>query len=201
MSRMFRVLSLVMVLCFTYNNVSSQMHLDNGNYIFSYPIKVNQKKINFNLLTNCYFPQRNWFQAFSDCKNQNQDLVVIPDEQKLIEVQNLIDDLQLTSNFDDWDYGIWIDGADLGDEGKFIWMTTGKELDKNSIELVKRSGFIDSLYPGGSTGENCMTIVRKNGTQFVFNDAPCSPHSIYYLCEKAIKVNLMKDLVGKVNLN
>lgn len=122
--------------------------------------------------------------------------MVIPDEQKLNEIQNLIDDLKLSSNFDDWSYAIWVDGADLGDEGKFIWMTTGKELDTTSIDLVKRSGIVDSLNPGMSIGENCLSIVRRNGTRFVFNDAPCTPHSIYYFCEKALKVYDFETRIG-----
>lgn len=132
--------------------------------------------------------QRNWFQAFADCKKQNQNLVVIPDDEKLKEVQNLVEGLKLTATFDDFYDAIWIDGSDLGDEGQFIWMTTGKELDTTAIELVERSGYVDSLKLYMSRNENCLSIVKRNVTSFTFNDAPCSPHILYYLCEKADKM-------------
>lgn len=66
-------------LIFNIKNVSTQFYLKDGNYL-SYPIKMN------------------WFEAMAKCNSLNQQLVIVDTEEKLQQIQYLINAMNFSTS-------------------------------------------------------------------------------------------------------
>lgn len=110
---------------------------------------------------------------------------MIDSQEKRKKVKDYLDTMDIDfKNFKD---EIWTSGNDLGQEGSYLWMTTGKHL--GSAELA--FSIFDNkkhINPLGLLlqkikSENCLAIWNKFGHGLTLNDDDCFAER-FFLCEK-----------------
>lgn len=110
---------------------------------------------------------------------------MIDSQEKRKKVKDYLDTMDIDfKNFKD---EIWTSGNDLGQEGSYLWMTTGKHL--GSAELA--FSIFDNkkhINPLGLLlqkikSENCLAVWNKFGHGLTLNDDDCFAER-FFLCEK-----------------
>ncbi|KAJ8307680.1 hypothetical protein KUTeg_014761 [Tegillarca granosa] len=81
--------------------------------------------------------------------------------------------------------GIWLDGNDIKQEGKWIW-----SYNNEPINLA----FWGPGEPNGKRSENCLMILKYGADIWKWNDAPCK-NSYYYACQKKMQTPLEKQCI------
>merc|ERR1712025_287677 len=69
-------------------------------------------------------------------------------------------------------------GIDQGEEGKFVWMSTGKPLGWENWNAGEPNNY---EYEGGER-EHCLELWNRDGKGLKWNDSPCS-FETYFICE------------------
>lgn len=69
---------------------------------------------------------------------------------------------------------VFIGASDIGDEGNFYWVATGKPFDYTP---KWKAGEPNNL----GDGENCIGLWKEDG--YRFNDVPCTGYKQKFLCE------------------
>lgn len=83
--------------------------------------------------------------------------------------------------FDDWTNSIWTSGNDLGEQGQFTCVSTGKHI---SHQLLLNEN-VNNQNHGVCMIEHCLELVRKSSNLFIYNDDLCSKLR-YFLCEERV---------------
>ncbi|XP_032311281.1 C-type lectin 37Da-like [Drosophila ananassae] len=91
----------------------------------------------------------NWFEAYEECRRMNSSLVAFDSMEKYEQVHSRV---KGSISFPK-DY--WTSGTSLSREGKFVWFSTGHQ-----IELNK---WLEDVYPGGKEQLCIELVVEKDG--------------------------------------
>jgi len=118
------------------------------------------------------FFKANWYKAEQFCRFHNMHLASINSEQEQRELEEHI------TGFGMGNEHFWSSGTDQGEEGKFVWMSTGKPLTFENWNSGEPNNF---QYENGET-ENCLELWNRDGKGLRWNDTPCSFES-YFVCE------------------
>ena len=117
----------------------------------------------------------------------------------LASIDNAQDQKKLEEHIENIGLGhehFWTSGTDQGEEGKFVWMSTGKPLGWENWNAGEPNNY---EYEGGER-EHCLELWNRDGkvgsflsifflnNNFIFfqglkwNDSPCS-FETYFICE------------------
>jgi len=118
------------------------------------------------------FFKANWYKAEQYCRFHGMHLASINSAE---EQKNLEDHI---TSFGMGNEHFWSSGTDQGEEGKFVWMSSGKPLTYENWNAGEPNNF---QYENGET-ENCLELWNRDGKGLRWNDTPCSFES-YFLCE------------------
>jgi len=118
------------------------------------------------------FFKANWYKAEQYCRFHGMHLASINSAE---EQRNLEDHI---TSFGMGNEHFWSSGTDQGEEGKFVWMSSGKPLTYENWNAGEPNNF---QYENGET-ENCLELWNRDGKGLRWNDTPCSFES-YFLCE------------------
>jgi len=118
------------------------------------------------------FFKANWYKAEQYCRYHGMHLASINSEE---EQKNLEEHI---TSFGMGNEHFWSSGTDQGEEGKFVWMSTGRPLTYENWNAGEPNNF---QYENGET-ENCLELWNRDGKGLRWNDTPCSFES-YFLCE------------------
>jgi len=118
------------------------------------------------------FFKANWYKAEQYCRFHDMHLASInsAEEQKQLE--------EHITGFGMGNEHFWSSGTDQGEEGRFVWMSTGKPLTYENWNSGEPNNF---QYENGET-ENCLELWNRDGKGLRWNDTPCSFES-YFVCE------------------
>jgi len=118
------------------------------------------------------FFKANWYKAEQYCRYHGMHLASINSAEEQASLEDHI------TSFGMGNEHFWSSGTDQGEEGKFVWMSTGKPLTYENWNAGEPNNF---RYEGGET-ENCLELWNRDGKGLRWNDTPCSFES-YFLCE------------------
>jgi len=118
------------------------------------------------------FFKANWYKAEQYCRFHNMHLASINSEEEQRQLEEHI------TGFGMGNEHFWSSGTDQGEEGKFVWMSTGKPLTYENWNAGEPNNF---QYENGET-ENCLELWNRDGKGLRWNDTPCSFES-YFVCE------------------
>jgi len=118
------------------------------------------------------FFKANWYKAEQYCRFHNMHLASINSDEEQQELEEHI------TGFGMGNEHFWSSGTDQGEEGKFVWMSTGKPLTYENWNAGEPNNF---QYENGET-ENCLELWNRDGKGLRWNDTPCSFES-YFVCE------------------
>jgi len=118
------------------------------------------------------FFKANWYKAEQYCRFHNMHLASINSEEEQRELEEHITGYGMGNEH------FWSSGTDQGEEGKFVWMSTGKPLTYENWNSGEPNNF---QYENGET-ENCLELWNRDGKGLRWNDTPCSFES-YFVCE------------------
>uniref|UniRef100_A0A1A9W340 C-type lectin domain-containing protein n=1 Tax=Glossina brevipalpis TaxID=37001 RepID=A0A1A9W340_9MUSC len=99
----------------------------------------------------------NWFQAWNECASRNMSLIEFSTVEKYSSIRNLLKNASYTNR------NLWLGGTDLGEEGTFIWASTGKKFDYTNWHQNNPDNYLSK--------EHCVHIWE--GTNFEWNDNDC----------------------------
>jgi len=118
------------------------------------------------------FFKANWYKAEQFCRYHNMHLASInsEEEQRMLE--------EHITGFGMGNEHFWSSGTDQGEEGRFVWMSTGQPLTFENWNSGEPNNF---QYENGET-ENCLELWNRDGKGLRWNDTPCSFES-YFVCE------------------
>ncbi|XP_065364072.1 lectin subunit alpha-like [Calliphora vicina] len=125
----------------------------------------------------------NWHEAWNECASRNMSLVAVDTIEKHTALQTVLRKKFAKAP------NLWLGGHDLGESGKYIWSSTGKQFDFSNWS----NGNPDN-YKGL---ENCAHIWDQ--TDFEWNDGSCKS-KIGYICEEnRFVVAARRDFAVKKN--
>lgn len=118
------------------------------------------------------FFKANWYKAEQYCRFHGMHLASINSED---EQRNLEDHIQSIGMGNEH---FWSSGTDQAEEGKFVWLSTGRPLTYENWNSGEPNNF---EYENG-VGEHCLELWNRDGKGLKWNDTPCSFES-YFVCE------------------
>ncbi|XP_062549959.1 perlucin-like [Armigeres subalbatus] len=125
----------------------------------------------------------NWHKAHEFCKYNGMELASVTDwatHKKLTEfvAQEL--------NCSTW-CAVWIGANDLGDEGSFTWVGTGRRVVFDNWKPNQPSN------SNGDQEEHCVEILYhpRGGFNWQWNDGVCK-HEKYFVCEKVYNCEIQE---------
>ncbi|KAJ8316327.1 hypothetical protein KUTeg_006341 [Tegillarca granosa] len=92
-------------------------------------------------------------------------------------------------HYTDYKTGIWLDGNDLNNEGKWIW-----SYNNEPIKLT----YWHPNEPNGKRRENCLMIHKFNG-KWKWNDESCKT-PLYFACQKKMQASSEKQCLSTKDL-
>lgn len=110
-----------------------------------------------------------WASAFSYCNAFNMTLATLETEEEHNHLLNLADNGGVTNQH------AFIGGTDVGSEGTFHWVGSGKLV---NYPLKWKDGEPNNL----NDNEHCLGLWKETD-QYEINDAPCSGYSGPFICE------------------
>ncbi|XP_075159347.1 lectin subunit alpha-like [Haematobia irritans] len=124
-----------------------------------------------------------WFEAGIECAIRNMTLITVD----TVERNQAVDAL-LRKKFQNIP-NLWIGGSDLGEEGKFVWSSTGKPFEFTNWQ---------SQQPDNNKNdEHCVHYRRTS--DFEWNDAQCWEKFGFICEENHFLVAARRDLKIKMN--
>ncbi|XP_075155822.1 lectin subunit alpha-like [Haematobia irritans] len=109
----------------------------------------------------------NWFEAWNECAIRNMTLIAVDTAER-----NPAIDTILRKKFTKCP-NLWIGGNDLGEEGTFIWSSTGNRFEFSNWQKGQPDNY--------KNNEHCVHYYTI--TDFEWNDAPCSS-KMGFICEE-----------------
>merc|ERR1712127_168256 len=135
---------------------------------FSMPLAhLGQKKYYLGM-----FFKANWFRSAQYCRFHGMHLASLESAEDQRQLEEHIKSLGLG------DQHFWTSGSDLGEEGKFIWMATGKEIKYTHWNAGEPNNF---EYDNGEK-EHCLEMWDRDGKGLAWNDTPCS-FETFFICQ------------------
>jgi len=118
------------------------------------------------------FFKANWFRSAQYCRFHGMHLASLEsaEEQQVLE--------EHIKGLDLGDQHFWTSGSDLGEEGKFIWMGTGKAITYTHWNAGEPNNF---EYDNGEK-EHCLEMWDRDGKGLAWNDTPCS-FETFFVCQ------------------
>jgi len=118
------------------------------------------------------FFKANWARSAQYCRYHGLHLASLTSdtEQRLLEKH--IETIGLGQEH------FWTSGTDQGEEGQFVWMSTGKPLGFENWNAGEPNNY---EYEGGER-EHCLELWNRDGKGLKWNDSPCS-FETYFICE------------------
>ncbi|KAL3271941.1 hypothetical protein HHI36_022411 [Cryptolaemus montrouzieri] len=114
-----------------------------------------------------YF-KTNFFTANEFCRAHGMNLLSIETE-----TENTLILKYLGQKLQKLDH-IWTSGSDLGQEGSFIWLSTGKSLNFTYWAKFEPNNVANN--------EHCLEIWNVKVNEYIWNDRPCA-ESYNFICE------------------
>lgn len=105
------------------------------------------------------------------------DIPTIDEEQRILKI---IDDKQL-------EFSYWTSGTDLGNEGKFYWMTTGHEVFYNNFAITEPN---NRDKPSG-VAEHCIEL--RKPYKYKWNDAGCG-NELHVICREYTASTIVNEV-------
>ncbi|XP_059224272.1 lectin subunit alpha [Stomoxys calcitrans] len=124
-----------------------------------------------------------WFEANNECAIRNMTLIAVDTFEK-----NQVIDSLLRKKFP-VSPNLWIGGSDLGQEGKFIWSSTGKSFEFTNWQHQQ---------PDNSKNDEHCVHYRIN-SDFEWNDAQCWGKMGFICEENRFLMEARRDLEIKKN--
>jgi len=118
------------------------------------------------------FFKANWFRAAQYCRFHGMHLASLDSAVEQQELEDHIKSLGLG------DQHFWTSGSDLGEEGKFIWMATGKAVSYTHWNAGEPNNY---EYDNGEK-EHCLEMWDRDGKGLGWNDTPCS-FETFFICQ------------------
>ncbi|XP_055597100.1 C-type lectin 37Da-like [Uranotaenia lowii] len=123
-----------------------------------------------------YIPSHrtNWFKAVEFCSSVGMKLASIESRAENDEIAKFV---QTTDKFNDVGCAFWIGGSDLGEEGSFTWIGTGR--------LVTFSHWSPGEPNNANQTEHCMQLVYipRFNQKWTWNDNGCTNRHMFFICE------------------
>ncbi|XP_058832083.1 C-type lectin 37Db-like [Topomyia yanbarensis] len=118
----------------------------------------------------------NWHKANEFCNSIGMRLLTIRSREENDAVAQFV---QSTDKFNDVQCYFWIGGSDLGEEGVFSWVATGK--------LVTFTNWSPGEPNNNNGTEDCMQMVfiPRFAQRWTWNDNNCKGSHMYFICEDA----------------
>lgn len=107
--------------------------------------------------------QKSWYDAEAHCRNFNGHLAIIEDQ----ETNDFI-----AEGLNEYEY--FIDGTDVDQEGRWIWNSTGKEIEFTNWLYGQPDNF--------KTKEHCL-VLRGRYYGYLWNDMPCDME-LPFVCQR-----------------
>jgi len=118
------------------------------------------------------FFKANWARAAQYCRYHGMHLASIDNAQQQKKLEDHIESIGLGHEH------FWTSGTDQGEEGKFVWMSTGKPLGWENWNAGEPNNY---EYEGGER-EHCLELWNRDGKGLKWNDSPCS-FETFFVCE------------------
>lgn len=118
------------------------------------------------------FFKANWARSAQYCRYHGMHLASIESAQDQKKLEEHIESIGLGHEH------FWTSGTDQGEEGKFVWMSTGKPLGWENWNAGEPNNY---EYEGGER-EHCLELWNRDGKGLKWNDSPCS-FETYFICE------------------
>jgi len=118
------------------------------------------------------FFKANWARSAQYCRYHGMHLASIDNAQDQKKLEEHIESIGLGHEH------FWTSGTDQGEEGKFVWMSTGKPLGWENWNAGEPNNY---EYEGGER-EHCLELWNRDGKGLKWNDSPCS-FETYFICE------------------
>lgn len=118
------------------------------------------------------FFKANWFRSAQYCRFHGMHLASLDSAEEQRQLEEHIKGLSLG------DQHFWTSGSDLGEEGKFIWMGTGKAISYTNWNAGEPNNF---EYDNGEK-EHCLEMWDRDGKGLAWNDTPCS-FETFFICQ------------------
>ncbi|CAO1319008.1 unnamed protein product [Diamesa hyperborea] len=130
----------------------------------------------------------NFHKAQQYCLLNNMELLSIDSKQEEITLMNYM-------NKEDFEFKsskhFWIGGTDLGDEGKFSFVSNGRAVGNL---LWSRNEPNNLKKPDGSETENCMAYVHSDGLKvYRLFDKFCSL-KLHFICQESLTSDPCADI-------
>ncbi|XP_045478905.1 pulmonary surfactant-associated protein A-like [Harmonia axyridis] len=109
----------------------------------------------------------NYFVAMEICRNHGMTLLSIESEEENTRIINYI--IKYLSKIEHF----WTSGGDLGQEGRFVWLATGKPYNYTHWSPPN---------PDNAGGEHCMEIWKIGDKHYIWNDKACN-NDYHFICE------------------
>ncbi|XP_075156862.1 lectin subunit alpha-like [Haematobia irritans] len=126
----------------------------------------------------------NWFEAWNECALRNMTLIAVDTAEKHVIINSM-----LRKKFPKVP-NLWIGGNDLGEEGKFVWSSTGKPFTFSNWQKGQPDNY--------KSIENCVHFYDI--TDFEWNDVQCV-FKMGFICEEnRFQVSARQNLKMKKRL-
>uniref|UniRef100_A0A0A1X3D4 Accessory gland protein Acp29AB n=1 Tax=Zeugodacus cucurbitae TaxID=28588 RepID=A0A0A1X3D4_ZEUCU len=125
----------------------------------------------------------NWYESFDYCRSIGGDLVNINSIEELLALQKYILGMNIQTQ-------LWTDGNDLGREGRYMSLTTGRPL---FFTKWKPNN------PDNSNNEDCVEVRIENKT-LVMNDHKCDME-FYAICQYREPTTHGRSKISELNEN
>jgi len=118
------------------------------------------------------FFKANWARSAQYCRYHGMHLASIDSAQDQKQLEDHIESIGLGHEH------FWTSGTDQGEEGKFVWLSTGRPLGWENWNAGEPNNY---EYEGGER-EHCLELWNRDGKGLKWNDSPCS-FETYFICE------------------
>jgi len=118
------------------------------------------------------FFKANWARSAQYCRYHGMHLASINSAEEQRQLEEHIQSLGLGHEH------FWTSGTDQGQEGTFVWLSTGRPLTFENWNSGEPNNY---KYEGGEL-EHCLELWNRDGKGLKWNDSPCS-FETYFICE------------------
>jgi len=119
------------------------------------------------------FQKANWFKAGQFCRYHGLHLVSLETSEENQRLEEYLRQQGLLAEH------FWTAGTDQGEEGKFFWVGTGRQIGFANWNAGEPNNF---KYENGEE-EHCLELWDRDTKGLKWNDSPCS-FETYFICEK-----------------
>jgi len=119
-----------------------------------------------------HFFKANWYKSQQYCRFHGMHLASIESKEENAVLEKHVNEIGLgTDHF-------WTSGTDQGEEGTFVWFSTGKPITFTNWNAGEPNNF---KYENGEE-EHCLELWNRDAKGLKWNDTPCS-FETFFICE------------------